>query len=294
MARVVVTGSTALDFVFSVQDMPTRPEKYKADDVVMVGGGVAANAAVAVSRLGGQAILGARLGDDFIADMILSDLTAEGVDTSFVDRAVGGKSAFSSIYVDSTGERQIVAFRGSGLNNEPEMLDRMPKAGAYLSDTRWDQATMRAMQLARQHGVPGIIDGEAPVNLDVIKNASHVAFSRQGLVELTGLEDMPKALAQVAQTLDAWLCVTDGEAGVWSYSKGQHAFYPAFAVPVTDTLGAGDIWHGAFALRLAEGTSEPEAVRFACAAAALKCMEHGGRKGCPDRAKTMTFLQENS
>ena len=67
---------------------------------------------------------------------------------------------------------------------------------------------------------------------------------------------------------------------------------PGFEVPVADTLGAGDLWHGAFALALAEGQSEREGVRFANAVAAIKCTVFGGRTGCPDRQATEEFLRE--
>jgi sulfofructose kinase len=57
-----------------------------------------------------------------------------------------------------------------------------------------------------------------------------------------------------------------------------------------DTLGAGDVWHGAFALALAEGRPEPAAVRFASAAAALKVQRAGGRAGAPTRGELEAFL----
>ena len=61
-----------------------------------------------------------------------------------------------------------------------------------------------------------------------------------------------------------------------------------------DTLGAGDVWHGAFALRLAEGADELTAIRFASAAAALKCTRPGGRMGAPSRAEVAAFLKERN
>jgi sulfofructose kinase len=64
----------------------------------------------------------------------------------------------------------------------------------------------------------------------------------------------------------------------------------AFDVPVVDTLGAGDVWHGAFALALAEGLRETDAIRFASAAAALKVQRSGGRAGAPARAELDDFL----
>ena len=66
----------------------------------------------------------------------------------------------------------------------------------------------------------------------------------------------------------------------------------AFAVPVVDTLGAGDIFHGAFALALGQGRSETLALRFANAAAALKCTRPGGGAGAPWRHEVEAFLKE--
>ena len=71
---------------------------------------------------------------------------------------------------------------------------------------------------------------------------------------------------------------------------GTIAHLPAFAVEAVDTLGAGDVWHGAFALGLAEGQGERAAIRFASAAAAIKCTRFGGRAGAPQRTEIEAFL----
>ena len=66
----------------------------------------------------------------------------------------------------------------------------------------------------------------------------------------------------------------------------------AFAVPVIDTLAAGDVFHGAFALELARGIASSDALRFAAAAAAIKCTRPGGRNGSPSRDEVERFLRE--
>ena len=102
------------------------------------------------------------------------------------------------------------------------------------------------------------------------------------------------ALARAQAEFGAWVAVTDGANGVRIADAASFSHVPAFRVDVVDTLGAGDIWHGAFALRLAEGADELEAVRFANAAAALKCLAFGGASTCPDRVATEIFLRENA
>ena len=98
----------------------------------------------------------------------------------------------------------------------------------------------------------------------------------------------------VQAEVGGWVAVTVGEHGVW-YSRGREIEHcPAFSVAAVDTLAAGDVWHGAFALRLAEGAGERAAIVFASAAAALKCSAFGGIEACPDRTAVEAFLKERS
>jgi sulfofructose kinase len=134
MARVFLTGLAVVDFVFMVEAMPIRAEKYRAETAAIVGGGCAANAAVTIARLGGRATLASRLGDDLVGDLIIADLEKEGVRTDFIHRAKGGRSAFSSVYVDPAAERQVMNFRGEQLTQETHWLERAPggrDAGGY-------------------------------------------------------------------------------------------------------------------------------------------------------------------
>ncbi len=291
MARVLCVGMAVVDFVFQLDPLPSAAGKLRAEDARIVGGGCAATAAVAVARLGGEAMLAARLGDDEIGAMILAELEAEGVDCRYVHRAPGGRSSFSSICVDAAGERQIVNYRGEGLAEGAGWIAEAPDPDTVLVDTRWPDGAVAALNRARALGVPGVLDAEAPIGPELLAAASHVAFSTQGLASLDDTMPPEATLARVAKRLPAWSCVTDGARGVFLADGGR---VPAFTVQVADTLGAGDVWHGAFALRLAEGADEGEAIRFANAAAALKCTRFGGRAGTPRRAETEAFLKEMS
>jgi sulfofructose kinase len=132
-----------------------------------------------------------------------------------------------------------------------------------------------------------------PADPELVQACSHAALSAQAAREMTGLADIDAATSLLGSWHPRiWLAVTDGENGVWWTDQGRVRHTPAFAVEVRDTLGAGDTWHGAFALGLAEGMAEEGAVRYASAVAALKCMAFGGRSGIPDRATAETFLRE--
>lgn len=294
MTTVLVAGVAVIDFVFSLPQMPRRAEKYRSSDAAIVGGGCAANAAVAVARLGGRARLAARLGLDAIGDMIVAGLEAEAVDCRLVRRLPEGRSSFSSVVVDAKGERQIVNFRDPALSFDAGWLEEaMPSDfDVALADTRWPEGAAAVLAAARALSRPGVLDAEPPIEeaWEALRQASHIAFSAQALREFTGLDDLEAALRKVTHDVRGWACVTDGARGVTFLDGGEARHVPAFMVEVVDTLGAGDIWHGAFALALGEGRREIEAIRFANAVAAIKCTRFGGRAGAPRREEVERFL----
>jgi sulfofructose kinase len=297
MPTILCAGVAVIDFVFQLDEMPRRAEKYRARDAAITGGGNAANASVSVARLGGQARLAARLGNDAVADMIVAGLEAECVDCRLVRRFPGRKSSFSSVFIDGDGERQIVNYRDTEISFGAEWLAQadLGEFDAALSDTRWPQCGAAVLKRARERGVPGVLDVEAPVApaSEAMGLASHLAFSAQGLRDYAGGNDLGEGLRRAAGATGAWACVTDGENGVLWLDGGTLRKVPAFRIDAVETLGAGDVWHAAFTLNLAEGAGEEAAIVFANAAAALKCSRTGGRAGYPSRADVETFLRTN-
>ena len=292
---VLCIGVAVRDLVFRVDAMPTSPEKYRAQDYASVGGGCAATAAVAVARLGGRARLATRLGDDAIGRDLIAELEQRGVDCSPTTRWPGRRSALSAVLVDALGERLIVNYRDPDLPSDAAALGAALPAdiGAVLADTRWTEGAAHGLELARKAGIPGVLDCEAPFDgmSQALAAASHLAYSAQGLRAHTGRDDLADAVRDIARAREGFVCVTDGAAGVWWHddrSAGGHV--PALPIRAVDTLGAGDVWHGAFALALARDLEPAEAIRFANAAAAVKCTRVGGWDAVPDANEVNTYL----
>jgi sulfofructose kinase len=291
MATVFCVGHAVQDFVFTLPHIPTTAEKHRASAFKSVGGGPAATAAVVVARLGGDALLAARLGADPIADVIEAELRAYGVDCRYLRRFEQCSSSLSAVLLDQQGERLIVNHLDPQIPSSAEWLQTPTHVcDAVLADTRWPEGALAALHAARAAGIPAVLDADRPIPPDgaLLAAASHVAFSYPALREFTGDNDPVRALAGLQ--LAAWSCVTVGAEGVHVMHAGRHRHVPCPKVKVVDTLGAGDVWHGAFALALAEGKSEFEAVGFAAAAAALKVQRAGGRAGAPRRAEVEQFL----
>lgn len=286
-----------VDFVFEVDSMPVAAEKYKARDAQIVGGGGAANAACAIAKLGGHAQIAARVGDDFMGKLIIDDLKKHSVDCSLIATTSDARSSYSSVLLDTSGERQIVNFRGDNLSEDVTGIESTDPA-AVLSDTRWIAGATAAMKLAKRKGIPSVLDAEAPIDPRLLKLASHIAFSRQGLESIVGtlktISNIESALRQLAERYSAWLAVTDGANGVYSLHRNEFLHHAAIPVDAVDTLGAGDVWHGAFTFWLGCGYNESDAVGFANAAAALKCAHPGGGRSCPGLNEVEMLLSSDN
>lgn len=276
MATVICAGTVTVDLVFDVAAFPAEGVKVRAAASRMVAGGGALYAAAAVAGLGGHAILAGAVGDDPLGEVVRRSLAALGIDGGLLATVPGAATARSAVLVSPGGERTIVNHR------DDRLFGAAPAAlpgsfDAVLADTRWPAGAAALVRAARRAGRPAVLDAEAPVlhAAAALSGASHVAFSEQGLADLEpGPAD--RALRAAAARLGAWTCVTRGGAPVLCCAEGALFEVAAFPAEAVDTLGAGDVWHGAFALGLAEGRAETEAVRRANAAAAIKVARRGG------------------
>jgi len=165
-----------------------------------------------------------------------------------------------------------------------------------MADNRFPNFVRPILQAAADRGIAAVLDGDQATTPDdpLFAIATHVIFSAEALRATTKLDDLAAALAAIARVTAGFLGVTNGPDGVWWLEHGRPRqrvrHLAAFPVEAVDTLGAGDTFHGAFALALAEGCDLNEAMRFAAAAAAIKCTRFGGISGTPSRAEVDAFL----
>jgi sulfofructose kinase len=293
--RIICVGHAALDRIYRIDAFPQQPTKVRALEHIEAGGGMAANAAVAISRLGGKAELWSRTGDDGAGTNIRAGLKGEKVDVRYVQAFEGARSSTSAIIVDGKGERLIVGQRDAGMPSGTSWLplERVKDADAVLGDLRWLEGLRAVFTEARKAKVPTILDGDLGARealAGVLKLTDYAIFSAPALREFAPTGTDAERLEHVLSLGPRHAGVTLGREGyLWREHKGG-AHVPAFEVSVTDTTGAGDAFHGAFALMLAEGRPAAEGARVATAAAALKCTRLGSRAGLPTRVELDAFL----
>lgn len=299
--RVICLGNTTLDKVWPVRELPAAGGKYRASDYLEVGGGMAANAAVAAARLGADSAYWGRAGDDDAGLAMRREMTAYGVDVAHFRLFTGARSSISAVIVSQDGERMIVNFRGTGIPDDTSWLplDLVPAAAAIHADIRWVEGAAAIFAAARRAGIPTVLDGETATEAAfaaVLPWTDHAIFSEPGLRSFAGEESLQNdanrraALTKARELGCRVAAVTRGGKGtLWLDEHGFHQ-QTAFAVNVVDTTGAGDVFHGAYALAMGEGQSVALAMRFASAVAALKCTRRGGRAGIPTRVEVEDFL----
>ncbi len=294
MTRILCVGMATIDHVFRLEKIPTEPTKVRASQYVRISGGMAANAAVAVARLGGQAEYWGPIGSDDNGDDILAELAAENVLLSAVVR-VPQHSSISAILVDKDGERMVCGYSDPAVfDAEANLpLERVGEFDAVHADCRWWKAARKAFGRARELGIPTIFDGDlaaASVLNEVAELATHPIFSEKGLAAVSSGSSIEQRLAGVARRCGGFAGVTLGAGGfVWH----EHGTAHRIGVPdvqVVDTLGAGDVFHGAYAYALGCRMDTASAARFASATAALKCTRFGGRSGTPTHAEVDALL----
>jgi sulfofructose kinase len=296
--RVLCAGIIVLDEVFQVEEFPQADGKVQAKGFFAVNGGCAANAAVAIARLGGRAALAAPMGGpagkDDNGDRVLAALTRDNVDCSACQRTAGLATALSAIFINARGDRTIVTYRDERVAAtapaDPENL--VTAADIVLADNRFPDFVTPICAAARRRGLRVVLDGDRPTFEDdpLFRLATHLVFSSECLRETTGLADLADGLLRIAKTTDAFLAVSNGPDDIVYLDGGKPRRLPVFAIRAVDTLGAGDALHGGFALALAEGKSEAEALGFGAAVAGLKCARPGGSAGMPTRAEVEALV----
>ncbi len=167
-----------------------------------------------------------------------------------------------------------------------------------LVDVRWPELALDVLDVARALGKHAILDGDvAPVETleKLAPAATHIVFSEPAAARLTGLETVKDMLPVLhARYPQTFIAVTAGPAGCWWTEAGDPTvhFQETMQVKAVDTLAAGDIFHGTFALAIAEGMESRAAIRLSSVAAALKCTVFGGRIGAPTRAEAEAAMRQ--
>jgi ribokinase len=296
---IVIIGSSNTDMVVQCPQLPAPGETVLGGDFIMAAGGKGANQAVAAARLGAQVEFVARVGRDVFGDAALQNFEREGLGTRFVVRDADAPSGIALIFVDERGENEIVVASGANMKLSPADVEAAESviAQAKVIVLQLEvplQTVEHAVNLAHKYSVPVILN-PAPAQKLSKELLNKVSMLTPNEIELQLLTDNAEPSRereradQLLETGVGTIIVTLGSDGALIVTQDGSERVPAFKVNAVDTTAAGDCFTGALAVALAEGKAMPDAVRFACAAAAISVTRLGAQPSMPSREEVMGY-----
>jgi sulfofructose kinase len=293
---VVGFGLNAVDHLCFVPEFPTPDTKPRVNTFVRSPGGQAASAMVICARLGLTAKYVGKVGGDEAGEFSLESIRSEGVNVDDVARVPGVTNQLAMVIVDaSTGERTILWYRPAEIATLPEELtaEKVACGRLLLIDGHDAPAAARAAALARERGIPVMLDAESVKDGtdEVVANTDILIASRDFPRAFTGASDLEKAFDSLRSAGPRVIGATLGALGaVIMVADGSVVASPAYRVDVVDTTGAGDVFHGAFLYGLLAGWSVNRTMAFSNAAAALNCAVPGARGGVGDIGQIFALM----
>lgn len=289
---VLCIGHAAYDLTMGVDHHPQADEKMVADSLVCCGGGPSANGAVTVTRLGGSAAWCGYLGSDLHGEAHIRELQAEGVDVSLAVRGAN-PSPLSTILAKPDGSRCVINHKSDTPWLAADAVDFStvsPKC--ILVDGHEPLLSLPLVQQAKAAGIPTVLDAGSvrKGTEELAPLVDYLVSSKRFAFDYCNTNDPEKAVRMMAEVAPNAVVTLGHDGLVWACS-GESGYLPAFRVEAVDTTGAGDAFHGAFALGVARKMTWSDLLSFASAAGALTSTKLGARIGIPTASEVEHFLQ---
>lgn len=302
---IVVVGSVNADLYVEIARLPRPGETISGDHAAVRAGGKGANQAAAAARLGCATWFAGRVGGDAFAAPLCAALVEAGVALDHL-ATVDGATGQALILLQAGGENSIILVGGANQRWDDGIdaatSTRIAGAGMLLLQREIpDAANLAAARIARQHGVPVLLDlggMDHPLPDELAQCVTILSPNETELKRLTGATgDDDVALIAAAR---AWrgkrpasVLIKLGSRGCLLVPpNGEAIAQAAMKVPVVDTTGAGDCFTAAYAVATLDGRDERARLRFANAAAALCVQRKGAMPSMPARDEVERLLAQ--
>lgn len=298
--EIIGLGLRCLDVVMTCTDMPTWEKGGLVQAFALQGGGPASTAMAAAARLGAATGFIGTLGNDDLADIKRRSLTAYGIDISRMVRRPFPEHQIAFVYVQAeTGERVFAPLADEFAHPVmPDELDRAYLTAAdYLHlDGYCPEAGLQAARWMKAAGKTVVVDMEkttarVPAWVRELIALTDIVICGEGFSRaLTGESEIVSAGRALLQAGPRIVVETLGARGSHTITDEEAFHTPAFTVPVVNTTGAGDVFHGAYIVGLRHGWDLRRVARFASAVSAITCTRLGGPERFPTFAEVEAFL----
>lgn len=272
-----------------VERRPKPGETVTGADLTLFPGGKGANQVVAAARLGAEASMLGRVGEDAFGAELVENLRNNGVDTTRVESLSRSPTGSAFITVTPDGENAIIVSPGANRGFGPREVEAaardIRKASVLVAQLEVNvEAVDSAARLAEESGARFLLNLAPPreVPNTLLRLSDPLVVNEHEAAFLLGDEQTSDEAARGLLDLGpASVVVTLGAEGAVLAAKGITQRFPAPEVEVVDTTGAGDAFVGALAAKLAKGTTLEDAVPFAVFTGAVAVTREGAQRSLP-------------
>ncbi|EAW38022.1 sugar kinase [Lyngbya sp. PCC 8106] len=273
-------GLVTLDFLYGVSEYPAQNQKVVASDYTVAAGGPATNAAVTFSFLENQAQLFAVLGTHPMSELIRADLTQQNVILTDLDPTRSEPPTVSSILVTpKTGDRTVVSINAVKSQVSVESLPQNCLDGIdiVLIDGHQMEVSQHIAKLAREQEIPVVIDGGSwkPGFEMVLPYADYAICSANFYPP--NCQTAADVFAYLYDLDILFIARTQGNQPIQYRSPNREGEIEIPSIQAVDTLGAGDVFHGAFCHFILQ-SSFVKSLKAAAEIAACSCQSFGTRQ----------------
>ncbi len=296
--RVLNFGSLNIDHVYQVDHIVMPGETLSSGNLEFVPGGKGLNQSIALARAGVETYHAGCVGRD--GAMLLDQLRQAGVDTRFT-RALDTVNGHAVIQVNREGQNSILIYGGANTALTREMVDEtletFGKPDLVLLQNEISQVCYLA-QACRDRGIPlafnpsPYLDSLRDFPFDAVR---YLLINETEGNQITGETEPERIAARLLEKYpDMRVVLTLGGSGVYYRDKAESCKQAGFRVRAVDTTGAGDTFTGFFLGSILDGATVAQALRWACAAAALSVTRPGAAPSIPRREEVQAFLEERA
>lgn len=280
MANGIFVGLSTVDVIFHVDQFPSGNSKIVAHTQDVFAGGPASNACVTFAHLGGKATLVTTLGRHPLAGVVREELKKYSTRVVDLNSSFDEAPALSSIAVDRTGQRNIVSVNGTRIKTLPAQIDEsiLDGASVLLVDGHYMEACQAWAKRAHARGAPVVFDGGSwkEGTEDLLESVDTAICSADFLPPGCSSED--DVLRYLQDRAVKHIAITNGAGPVRFVSGSASGCLRVRQIEAVDTMGAGDILHGAFCYYASQGHGFMQALGEATEIASESCRFHGTRE----------------
>ena len=295
--RIAVVGSANIDLTTFANRFPKPGETIFGDRFDLGFGGKGANQAVAARLCGAEVFMVARVGSDLFGPATIENFRKLGIDPTHVKQVEGLSSGVAPIFVEPNGQNRILVVKGANDAVKPADVDAaadlLKSVDCIVLQFEIPLETVYyTVAFARKHGIRCIVNPAPAQSIDLaaLKNLDYLVPNESEAETITGVpvktvEDAKRCAEKLLVSGPRRVIVTLGANGSLLAGRDGSEHVAAFPVKSVDSTGAGDAFIGSFAVFLAEGVPEREAVRRANLYAGLSTTGVGTQKSFYDRAR---------